>query len=114
MSIDEKLARLAELNKKALEAGGQGRIDKQHASGKLTARERIDYFMDKGSFQELDRFKLHRCPDFGMEKKKFLGDGVITGYGTVNGRLVYIYSMDFTVLGGSLSGAVPTFAIVRV
>ena len=105
MSIDDKLAKLAELNQKALEAGGKDRIEKQHAGGKMTARERIDYLCDKGSFQELDRFKLHDCHDFGMEKKRFLGDGVVTGYGLVNGRQVYIYSMDFTILGGSLSKA---------
>ena len=105
MSIDDKLAKLAELNQKALEAGGKDRIEKQHSGGKMTARERIDYLCDKGSFQELDRFKLHDCHDFGMEKKRFLGDGVVTGYGLVNGRQVYIYSMDFTILGGSLSKA---------
>ncbi len=85
--------------------GGQKSIDKQHAKGKMTARERIDYLLDKGSFQELDKFVVHRCTDFGMEKKKFFGDGVVTGYGTVKGELVFIFSQDFTVLGGSLGGA---------
>ena len=84
--------------------GGQKRIDSQHAKGKMTARERIDYFLDDGSFEEYDRFVVHRCSDFGMGDKKIPGDGVVTGWGTVNGRLVYVFSQDFTVFGGSLSG----------
>ena len=83
--------------------GGQKRIDAQHAKGKLTARERIDLFLDPDSFEEWDMFKEHRCTDFGMEKQSLPGDGVVTGYGTVNGRLVFVFSQDFTVLGGSLS-----------
>lgn len=83
--------------------GGQKRIDAQHGKGKLTARERIELFLDPGSFEEWDMFKDHRCTDFGMEKQSYPGDGVVTGYGTVNGRLVFIFSQDFTVLGGSLS-----------
>jgi propionyl-CoA carboxylase beta chain len=83
--------------------GGQKRIDAQHSKGKLTARERIELFLDPGSFEEWDMFKDHRCTDFGMEKQSYPGDGVVTGYGTVNGRLVFIFSQDFTVLGGSLS-----------
>ncbi|MBN9420927.1 MAG: methylmalonyl-CoA carboxyltransferase [Candidatus Accumulibacter sp. 66-26] len=83
--------------------GGQKRIDSQHAKGKLTARERIELFLDPGSFEEWDMFKEHRCTDFGMEKQSLPGDGVVTGYGTVNGRLVFVFSQDFTVLGGSLS-----------
>ncbi len=83
--------------------GGQKRIDAQHARGKLTARERIDLLLDDGSFEEFDMFKSHRCVDFGMEDQKHPGDGVVTGWGTINGRMVYVYSQDFTVFGGSLS-----------
>jgi len=83
--------------------GGVKRIEAQHARGKLTARERIELLLDDGSFEEYDMFVEHRCADFGMEKQKFAGDGVVTGSGTVNGRLVYVYSQDFTVFGGSLS-----------
>ncbi|MEZ4387189.1 MAG: acyl-CoA carboxylase subunit beta [Candidatus Krumholzibacteriia bacterium] len=85
--------------------GGQARIDKQHAKGKLTARERIELFLDPGSFEEWDMFVEHRCTDFGMEQQKIPGDGVVIGYGTVNGRLVFVFSQDFTVFGGSLSAA---------
>ena len=83
--------------------GGQRRIEAQHAKGKLTARERIDLLLDESSFEEFDMFVAHRCVDFGMEKVKHPGDGVVTGWGTINGRMVYVYSQDFTVLGGSLS-----------
>ena len=83
--------------------GGQRRIDSQHSKGKLTARERIEVLLDEGSFEEFDMFVAHRCTDFGMENQKFPGDGVVTGWGTINGRMVYLYSQDFTVLGGSLS-----------
>jgi propionyl-CoA carboxylase beta chain len=86
-----------------LEAGGQRRIDNQHKKGKLTARERIDFLVDEGSFVELDRFVAHRCTDFGMEEQEILGDGVITGHALIQGRPVYLYSQDFTVFGGSLS-----------
>jgi propionyl-CoA carboxylase beta chain len=85
--------------------GGKERQEKHHAQGRLTARERIDLILDPGSFVEMDRFVQHRCNDFEMDKQKFLGDGIVTGYGTVNGRTVYLYSQDFTVFGGSLSGA---------
>jgi propionyl-CoA carboxylase beta chain len=85
--------------------GGQERIDRQHAAGKLTARERIALLLDPGSFVEMDKFVTHRCADFGMEQQKILGDGVVTGYGNVDGRLVYVFAQDFTVFGGSLSGA---------
>ena len=85
--------------------GGQKRIDAQHARGKLTARERIDLLLDEGSFEEFDMFVEHRCTDFGMEKTKIPGDGVVTGWGTVNGRVVYVFAKDFTVFGGSLSEA---------
>ncbi|WP_434288108.1 acyl-CoA carboxylase subunit beta [Celeribacter sp. SCSIO 80788] len=83
--------------------GGQRRIDSQHAKGKLTARERIELLLDEGSFEEFDMFKTHRCTEFGMQDSKFPGDGVITGWGTINGRMVYVFSQDFTVFGGSLS-----------
>jgi len=85
--------------------GGSMRIAAQHAKGKLTARERIDVLFDAGSFEEWDIFVEHRCTDFGMQDKTIPGDGVVTGYGTINGRLVFIYSQDFTVFGGSLSEA---------
>jgi acetyl-CoA carboxylase carboxyltransferase component len=104
MHIEEKIK---ELEKRDLEAelgGGQARIDEQHARGKMTARERITALLDEGSFQEIDKFVVHRCYDFGMDKKKIPGDGVVTGYGTVSGRKVFIFSQDFTVFGGSLSG----------
>ena len=83
--------------------GGEERIKSQHAKGKLTARERVHFLMDENSFNEIGAFVMHRSNDFGMEKQRFLGDGVVTGYGTINGRLVYIFSQDFTVFGGSLS-----------
>lgn len=85
--------------------GGEARIKRQHDAGKYTARERIDLLLDPGTFVELDKLKTHRCADFGMEKKKIPGDGVVTGYGKVDGRTVYVFSQDFTVFGGSLSGA---------
>jgi propionyl-CoA carboxylase beta chain len=85
--------------------GGQRRIDAQHKKGKLTARERIELLLDPGTFEEWDMFKEHRCNDFGMAETKIPSDGVVTGYGTVNGRMVFVFSQDFTVFGGSLSGA---------
>src|SRR5881392_4448346 len=97
--------KLAALDAQAELGGGQERIDKQHQEGKLTARERIELLLDPGSFIELDKFKTHRADDFGMSEKKILGDGVVTGYGTVEGRQVFVFAQDFTVFGGSLSGA---------
>ncbi|MBG8552216.1 acyl-CoA carboxylase subunit beta [Hymenobacter guriensis] len=94
---------LARKNAEALLGGGQDRIDAQHKRGKLTARERIDLLLDEGSFEEIGKFVMHRTKDFGLDKEYYLGDGVVTGYGTVNGRLVYVFSQDFTVFGGSLS-----------
>jgi propionyl-CoA carboxylase beta chain len=82
--------------------GGEARIEKQHEIGKLTARERIDLLLDKNTFVELDKFVVHRCTDFGMDSKKFLGDGVVTGYGKIDGRQAFVYAQDFTVFGGSL------------
>ncbi|MDR0799067.1 MAG: acyl-CoA carboxylase subunit beta, partial [Dysgonamonadaceae bacterium] len=99
----DKIKELIELRAQARMGGGEKAIDKQHAQGKYTARERIAILLDEGSFEELDMFVEHRCTNFGMEKKKFLGDGVVTGYGTIDGRLVYIFAQDFTVIGGSLS-----------
>jgi len=104
MNIEEKIKELERRNLEANLGGGQVRIDQQHARGKLTARERIEYLLDKDSFNELDKFVVHRCNDFGMEKKKIPGDGVVTGYGTINNRRVFLFSQDFTVFGGSLSG----------
>ena len=89
--------------KLAQEGGGKKRVENQHAKGKLTARERINFLLDEGSFEEYDMFVEHLCTDFGMENNKYLGDGVITGNGTINGRKVLIFSQDFTVFGGSLS-----------
>ncbi len=103
-AIDRR-ARLAELNRRAEEGGGGARVDKQHKDGKLTARERIDLLLDPGTFVELDKLKTHRCTDFGMAEKKVPGDGVVTGHGLVEGRPVYVFAQDFTVFGGSLSGA---------
>ncbi len=99
---------IEELNARRAEArlgGGEKRIDAQHGRGKLTARERIELLLDDGSFEEMDMFVEHDCHEFGMEDKKIPGDGVVTGWGTVNGRPIYIYAKDFTVFGGSLSKA---------
>src|SRR3954468_10974295 len=105
MSYLDRVRELAEREKQAELGGGRERIEKQHAAGKLSARERLQLLLDPGSFVELDKFVVHRCTDFGMEDQKILGDGVVTGYGTVGGRTVYVFSQDFTVFGGSLSGA---------
>jgi propionyl-CoA carboxylase beta chain len=101
--MDDIIRQLKEKREAAKLGGGQRRIDAQHAKGKLTARERIELLLDEGSFEEWDLFVEHRCTDFGMQDQKITGDGVVTGYGTVNGRLVFIFSQDFTVFGGSLS-----------
>lgn len=97
------LEQLEERRGQARLGGGQKRIDAQHAKGKLTARERVEVLLDEGSFEEYDMYVVHRTTDFGMAEQKFSGDGVVTGWGTINGRLVYVFSQDFTVLGGSLS-----------
>ena len=102
MSIEKKIEELRKKKEEAKLGGGEKKIQKQHEKGKLTARERVDLLLDKGTFVELDMFALHHCTDFGMEKKKIPGDGVVTGYGRVNSRLVYVFSQDFTVFGGSL------------
>ena len=103
MDTKQQLEHLLQLQAEARLGGGQDRIDKQHAAGRLTARERIEMLMDPGSFEEFDMFKTHRCQNFGIGETVFPGDGIVTGHGTVNGRIVYVYAQDFTVLGGSLS-----------
>lgn len=103
MNLEEKYKKLEKMHKLAELSGGEERIKAQHDRGKMTARERILFFLDEGSFVEVDKFVTHRCTDFGMSDKKILGDGVVTGYGTVSGRHVYVYAQDFTVFGGSLS-----------
>jgi len=102
---EERLSRLARMRAESLLGGGPVRVERQHASGKLTARERLDLLLDPGSFVELDAFVTHRSNDLGLADQRFLGDGVVTGHGTIDGRLVFIFSQDFTVFGGSLSEA---------
>ena len=99
----EKVKELIELRAQARLGGGAKAIEKQHDKGKYTARERISMLLDEGSFEEMDMFVQHRCTNFGMDKKHYLGDGVVTGYGTIEGRLVYVFAQDFTVSAGSLS-----------
>lgn len=103
MAFEDKIKLLLDKRVEAKLGGGQKRIDAQHAKGKLTARERIEILLDEGSFEEFDMFVTHRCTDFKMQDKTFLSDGVVTGYGTIDGRLIYVFSQDFTVFGGSLS-----------
>lgn len=103
--MKEKIEELRKLKEEAKTGGGQKRIDEQHKKGKLTARERLEILLDEGSFVELDMFVRHRSHDFGLEKQRFPGDGVVTGYGKIDGRLVFVFSQDFTVFGGSLSEA---------
>jgi propionyl-CoA carboxylase beta chain len=105
MSIREKLAHLDDLRRQAALGGGENRLEAQHKRGKLSARERLDVLLDEDSFVELDRYVTHRATGFGLEKEKYLGDGVVTGYGTIHGRLIYVFSQDFTVFGGSLAEA---------
>src|SRR5438045_1859973 len=105
MSMREKLELLEKKRAESELGGGADRIKTQHDKGKLTARERLDLLLDPGSFVELDRFVTHRSTDFGLAEQKFLGDGVVTGYGRVDGRLVYVFAQDFTVFGGSLAEA---------
>lgn len=103
MNNQDKIKQLIDLRVEAKLGGGEKRIEAQHAKSKLTARERIELLLDEGSFEEYDMFVTHRCDNFGMEKTKFMGDGVVTGQGTIDGRIVYLYAQDFTVFGGSLS-----------
>ena len=101
----EKVAELQHLKAEAMLGGGPKRIEAQHSKGKLTARERLDLLLDAGTFNELDMFVTHRSADFGLDEQRIPGDGVVTGYGQIDGRLVYVFSQDFTVFGGSLSEA---------
>jgi len=103
MTVNPKIERLRHLREQSRIGGGEERIKRQHAAGRNTARERLDILLDPGSFRELDTFVTHRSRDFGLEKQKFSGDSVVTGWGTISGRLVYVFSQDFTVMGGSLS-----------
>src|ERR1700688_1780249 len=105
MGLKENLERLQQLTREAEAAGGADRVKKQRAQGRMTARERVEFLLDRGSFVELDKFKTHRITDFDMVERKIPGDGVVTGYGTIDGRQVCVFSHDFTVFGGSLSGA---------
>ena len=102
MTMEDRIEELREKRAEALKGGGEERIERQHEKGKMTARERVDYFLDDGTFEEFDQFRTHRTHTFGMEEKQFYGDGVVTGYGEVNGRKVFVFAHDFTVFGGSL------------
>src|SRR4051812_39023397 len=102
-STVERLNDLEKKNEMAFVGGGTDRVTKHKQGGRLTARERLDVLLDPGSFVEVDRFVTHRCTNFGMEKTKIPGDAVVTGYGRINGKIVYVYSQDFTVFGGSMS-----------
>eukprot|EP01046_Picozoa_sp_COSAG06_P056432 COSAG06_NODE_10673_length_1638_cov_3.926885_3_plen_276_part_01 len=102
MALQDKLKAMSD---EAEMGGGQKRIDAQHSKGKLTARERLDVLLDEGSFREYDKLVIHRCTNFGMDENHIPGDGVVTGHGTINGRLCFVFSQDFTVFGGALSGA---------
>src|SRR5579884_360981 len=103
MTAQDRLQRLLELNREAELGGGAERLQRQKADGKLTARERIGVLLDKDSFEEIDKFVKHRSLDFGMQDQQYLGDGVVAGYGRIDGRLVYAFAQDFTVFDGSLS-----------
>src|SRR3979411_1162970 len=105
MTMRDKLGLLERRAAEAELGGGQARLKSQHDKGKLSARERLDLLLDEGTFVELDRFVVHRSHDFGLEEQRIYGDGVVTGYGRIDGRLVYVFSQDFTVFGGSLSEA---------
>jgi len=102
MTMDDRIDELRELRAEARKGGGEERIEKQHEQGKMTARERVDYFLDDGTFVEFDQFRIHQCTNFDMAEKEVLGDGVVTGYGEVDGRTVFVFAHDFTVFGGSL------------
>src|SRR5436189_4018392 len=103
VTAKSRVEQLAEMNRAAQVGGGRERLDRQRAEGKLSARERIALLLDKDSFEELDKFDTHRCLEFGMQEQQYPGDGVIAGYGRIDGRLVYVFAQDFTVFGGSLS-----------
>ena len=103
MRLEQKLAELKKRDQLAEEGGGAQRRERQHKEGKMSARERVEFLLDEGTFEETDKLVTHRCHDFGMEEQKFYGDGFVTGYGRVEGRLVFVFAQDFTVFGGSLS-----------
>src|SRR5712691_12088533 len=103
MKLEEKLAELKKREQLAEEGGGAKRRERQHKEGKMSARERIEFLLDEGTFEETDKLVTHRCNDFGMQEQKYYGDGFITGYGRVEGRLVFVFAQDFTVFGGTLS-----------
>ncbi|MFH2095468.1 MAG: carboxyl transferase domain-containing protein, partial [Bacteroidota bacterium] len=104
-TLEDKFRQFEEMNKQAELGGGQSRIDKQHKENKKTARERIDDLLDKGTFVEMDKFMTHRCTDFGMADNKIVGDGIVTGHGKIDGRIVCVFAQDFTVFGGTMSRA---------
>ena len=106
MATIDNVNKLRELEQRAEAGGGELRAQRQHEQGKLLARERLGILLDSGSFVETDKLRTHDCTDFGLDQQKFLGDAVVTGYGAIDGRLVYVYSQDFTVFGGSLSRVV--------
>ena len=103
MSLEQRLEELRRRDAAAEASGGPQRIERQHREGKLSARERVELLLDEGSFEELDKQVTHSCTDFGMQSQKVLGDGVVSGYGRIEGRLAYVFAQDFTVFGGSLS-----------
>ena len=103
MNLEEKIAELRKRDRLAEEGGGAQRRERQHKEGKMSARERVEFLLDEGTFEETDKLRTHRCHDFGMDENKVYGDGFITGYGRIEGRLVFVFAQDFTVFGGSLS-----------
>src|SRR5919198_5516374 len=103
MNLEKKLQELKRRDQLADEGGGKERRERQHTEGKMSARERIEFLLDEGTFEETDRFVTHRANDFGLSERKYYGDGFVTGYGRVDGRLVFVFAQDFTVFGGSLS-----------
>src|SRR6201989_2528165 len=105
MNLEQKLEELKKRNHLAEEGGGVARREKQHKEGKMSARKRIEFLLDEGTFEETDKLVTHRCTDFSMAEQKIYGDGFVTGYGRIEGRLVYVFAQDFTVFGGSLSEA---------
>ena len=105
MDLEHKLEELKKRDRMAAQGGGIARRERQHREGKMAARERVDFLLDEGSFEETDKLVTHRSTDFGMAEQKFYGDGFITGYGRIEGRLVFVFAQDFTVFGGSLSEA---------
>src|SRR5258708_34615197 len=103
MDLEQKLQELKRRDQLAQDGGGRERRERQHKEGKMSARERIDFLLDEGTFEETDRFVTHRASEFGLSEQKYYGDGFITGYGRIEGRLVFVFAQDFTVFGGSLS-----------